>query len=315
MFQNLKMRPRFPGGAFIPLLLLAATATFGQTSVKGKVNDETQKGMPGVNILLKGTAIGTVTDADGNYSILIPDSAPQKTLVFTFIGYVSQEVSVNDRTSIDIQMVLDAQQLSEIVVVGYGSQKKSDITGAMSQLNETSIKDVAVANPMQALQGRVAGVDVSSLSPRPGGDMRIRIRGTRSFTDGANDPLIVVDGIPFTGTINDLNINDIVSMDVLKDASATAIYGSRGSNGVILVTTRSGKKGKVVLSYDGYYGANSAIGQYGVYNANQFNDFRNAAIAAGATYAPTPTEVTNFNAGKSVDWQKEMYGTGYITNQ
>jgi TonB-linked SusC/RagA family outer membrane protein len=299
----------------LSLLLLVVLCSAAKAQiVKGKVTDETGTGMPGVNVLLKGTATGSVSDADGNYSLSLPEDGQAKVLVFSFIGYSSQEVSVEGRTAIDVKMSLDTRTLSEVVVVGYGTAKKSDITGAMVQMTDQALRDVAVTNSIQALQGRAAGVDIQSTSSRPGGGALIRIRGSRSLTSDANDPLIVVDGIPFNGTITDLNQNDIVSMDILKDASATAIYGSRGSNGVILITTRSGRKGKTVLSYDGSYGVNAAIGTYSMYNGQQFNDFRNAAIAAGAAYSPTTDEINNMAAGKEVDWQKEMYKNGYYTN-
>ena len=200
-----------------------------------------------------------------------------------------------------------------MVVVGYGTQKKSDVTGAMARLNEESLREVPVANITQALQGRAAGVEINSTSSRPGGGGQIRIRGSRSLS-ATNDPLIVLDGIPFNGTINDINPSDIVSLDVLKDASATAIYGSRGSNGIILITTKRGKSGKAQLFYDGYYGVASVVDTYDVYNGKEFDAFRNEAIAAGAAYSPTQDEIDNLAAGKETDWQDEVYKSGYITN-
>lgn len=305
----------------LALSVVLTTPALAQTAVKGKVQDESGSSMPGVNILVKGTSNGTTTDADGQYNISVPDG--NATLVFSFIGYASQEISLGGRTTVDVKMEPSTEQLTEIVVVGYGVQKKSDITGAMVQLSEQSIREVPVANIGQALQGRVAGVDLQSTSSRPGGAPVIRIRGSRSLgrtTDANNpnppnnDPLIVVDGIPFNGSINDLNPNDIASLDILKDASATAIYGSRGSNGVILISTRQGRKGRPVLTYDGYYGSNSAIGEYTMYNGTEFDAFRKESILAGGTYAPTTDEVANLAAGNETNWQKEMYQKGYITN-
>jgi TonB-linked SusC/RagA family outer membrane protein len=282
-----------------------------QTPVTGKVVDEGQIGLPGVNILVKGTTRGTTSDSDGKYAIEVGDA--NAVLVFSFIGYESKEVAVSGQSTINISMTPSIQSLSEVVVVGYGVQKKSDITGAMSTLSGEALRDVPVANVTMALQGRVAGVDISQTSPRPGGGGQIRIRGSRSLT-ASNDPLIVVDGIPFTGTINDINPGDIASMDVLKDASATAIYGSRGSNGVILITTRRGKDGKTQIYYDGYYGVSSAVGKYDVMNGKEYDALRTEATAAGAAYGPTPDEAANLAAGKEVDWQDEMYKTGFITN-
>jgi TonB-dependent starch-binding outer membrane protein SusC len=307
--------------SLVAALLILSSPALAQNAVKGKVQDEAGNAMPGVNIIVKGTSQGTTTDSDGLYNISIEDS--NTVLVFSFIGYSSQEVSVGGRTTIDVSLSPSAEQLSEVVVVGYGTQKKSDITGAMVQLSEQSIREVPVANISQALQGRVAGVDIQTTSSRPGSSPVIRIRGSRSLGNTTdvnnpnppnNDPLIVVDGIPFSGSINDLNPSDIVSMDILKDASATAIYGSRGSNGVILITTRQGKRGKPVLTYDGYYGTNSVVGKYDLNNGVEFDAFRKEAIAAGAAYAPTADEAANLAAGNQTDWQDEMFQKGYITN-
>ncbi|GCC50320.1 TonB-dependent receptor [Chryseotalea sanaruensis] len=296
--------------ATVTLILLSASLQ-AQGLVKGKVSDESGVGMPGVNIIIKGTASGTTTDSDGNYSIQV--SGNQTVLVYSFIGHVTQEQTVNGRTIIDVSMPFSASELSEIIVVGYGTQKKSDVTGSIVRVTEESLKEVPVANISQALQGRAAGVEINSTSSRPGAGAQIRIRGSRSLS-ATNDPLIVLDGIPFNGTINDVNPSDIVSLDVLKDASATAIYGSRGSNGVILITTKRGKSGQAQLFYDGYYGVSNVIGKYDVYNGVEFDAFRNAAVAAGAAYVPTADEVANLAAGRQTDWQDELYKSGFITN-
>lgn len=305
-------RPRF--WRAMPLIALLILSTFtiqAQNLVKGKVTDETGAGMPGVNVIVKGTTSGTTTDSDGNYSIDVPSN--DAILLFSFIGYQTEEVTVGGRTTIDLPLKLSTETLSEVVVVGYGTAKKSDITGSLVRVTEESLREVPVANVSQALQGRAAGVEINSTSSRPGGGAQIRVRGSRSLT-GSNDPLIVVDGIPFNGDINDINPSDIVALDVLKDASATAIYGSRGSNGVILVSTRRGKAGKAQLFYDGYYGVSSAVGKYKLYNGPEFDAFRTEARAAGAAYTPTADEAANLAAGKQTDWQDEMYKNGYISN-
>ena len=294
--------------AFTLLLIFGTLAANAQTRIKGLVADENGTGLPGANILVKGTVTGTTSDADGNYSLEV--SGDDAILVFSFIGYESKELPVNGQSVINVNLTTSLQSLSEIVVVGYGVQKKSDVTGAIASLSTEAIRDVPVANLSQALQGRLAGVDVTNLSPRPGGSTQIRIRGSRSLT-GSNDPLIVLDGIPFTGTINDINPGDIASLDVLKDASATAIYGSRGSNGVILVTTKRGKEGKTQVYYDGYYGVSSAVGKYKVMNGVEYDQMRKDA---GNLYLPTVDEAANLAAGNQVDWQDEMYKSGYITN-
>ena len=261
--------------------------------------------------MVKGTTNGTTSDGNGNYSIDI--SGNDDVLIFSFIGYETEEVTVGGLSIIDLALTPSVSALSEVVVVGYGTQKKSDITGAMASLSSETLRDVPVANLTLALQGRAAGVEINPTSSRPGAGAQIRIRGSRSLT-GSNDPLIVVDGIPFSGTINDINPSDIASLEILKDASATAIYGSRGSNGVILITSRRGKEGKAQLYYDGYYGVSSPVGKYDIMDGIEFDAFRTEAIAAGAAYTPTDDEEANLAAGKQTDWQDEMYKDGYITN-
>lgn len=295
------------------LVLLAWSTSFVQAQgvVKGKVTGASGEGIPGVTVLLKGSSSGSVTDAVGAYSIEVPNG--DAVLIFSFIGYVSQETTVGNRSTIDIRLLESLESLEEVVIVGYGVQKKSDITGAMSNMREQEIRDVPVANVTQALQGRVAGVEINSTSSRPGAGAQIRIRGNRSLT-ASNEPLIVLNGIPYTGTINDINPYDIVSLDILKDASATAIYGSRGANGVILVTTRRGKEGKTSFYYDGFHGVTSALGKYGIMNGVEYDAMRTEARAAGAAYGPTPAEAANLAAGRQVDWQDEAYGTGIMTN-
>ena len=295
----------------IYLLVLPAFAIHAQSTVTGTVTDESGNALPGVNILVKGTTRGTTTDSNGSYSLAVQGQSD--VLVFSFIGYETEEVAVGTQSTVSIALTPSLQSLSEVVVVGYGVQKKSDVTGAMSSLSQEAVRDVPVANVTQALQGRVAGVDINSTSTRPGAGGQIRIRGSRSLS-ATNDPLIVVDGIPFSGSINDIDPNNIASVDILKDASATAIYGSRGSNGVILISTRRGKAGKTQVFYNGYYGVASAIGKYDVMNGKEYEAFRTEARAAGAAYGPTPEEQANIDAGKDVDWQDEMYDRGYITN-
>ena len=295
-------------------LLLTAVSYFSlyaQAVVSGKVTDETGSGLPGVNILLKGTSNGTTSDAQGDYSLNAPDG--NGVLVFSFIGYTTHEEVISGRSNINVTLIPSIESLSEVVVVGYGVQKKSDVTGAIARVTGESLREVPVSNFMQSLQGRAAGVEINSTSSRPGADAQIRIRGSRSFS-ASNDPLIVLDGIPFNGSINDINVNDIAAIDVLKDASATAIYGSRGSNGVIIISTKKGAVGKAQIFYNGYYGVSSPVGEYDVYNGEEFNEFRLASNVGGSSYSPTPDESANLAAGKETDWQDLMYKDGYITD-
>ncbi|WP_080054356.1 SusC/RagA family TonB-linked outer membrane protein [Spirosoma aerolatum] len=219
-------------------------------SVQGKVSDEKGEGLPGVSILLKGTQKGTTTDVDGRYKIDVPNAS--STLIFSFVGYASQEIVVGNRTSLNVTMATDNKTLSEIVVIGYGSIEKKDLTGSVASIGSKSIQEVAVPRVDQALMGKIAGVQVKPVSGEPGAAPQIRIRGIGSISAGAG-PLYVVDGFPIS-SIQTLNPNDVETIDVLKDASATAIYGSRGANGVVIINTKRGKSGKAAISFSYQFG-------------------------------------------------------------
>ena len=233
---------------FLFLLTVTSTVAFAQGKVSGTVVDDTGEAIIGASVVVKGTGNGTVTDIDGNYTILnVPQGA---TLVFSYVGYRTQNITVAGNSQINVTMVEDKQSLDEVVVVGYGVQRKSDVTGALTRVNEKELNSKPVSNAFEALQGKAAGVDITS-SERPGTVGSISIRGTRSIT-ASSAPLYVVDGVPLqAGGIETLNPRDIESIDILKDASSTAIYGSRGANGVVLVTTKRGQEGKTQLNYSG----------------------------------------------------------------
>ncbi|REE05501.1 SusC/RagA family TonB-linked outer membrane protein [Marinoscillum furvescens] len=240
--QNLGIRPIM---LFFVLLLGGANAV-AQSKVTGTITDEdTGESIPGVSILIEGTTTGTVTDLDGKYSLTAPDDA---TLIISYIGFMDEKIPVNGRSVIDVAMKMDISELEEVVVVGYGVQKKSDVTGALSSIDAETIQERPVQNAIDAMQGKVAGVDIQT-NRRPGETSGIQIRGNKSI-NRRQDVLYVVDGIVLMGDLNDINPNDIQSIDVLKDASAKAIYGSRASNGVVLITTKSGKEG-VRVNYNG----------------------------------------------------------------
>ncbi|MFV0376435.1 MAG: TonB-dependent receptor [Mangrovibacterium sp.] len=218
------------------------------TKVSGKVTSEKGEPLPGVTVLLKGTSTGTVTDFDGNYSLSdIPQNA---TLVFSFVGMQSQEIVPAGQSQINVQLKEESIGLEEVVAIGYGTVKRADLTGAVASVKGDELAATPVANVTQAMQGRLLGVNVTSQDGRPGATISVRVRGGGSITQ-SNEPLYIVDGFP-VGTISDLPASEIESIDVLKDASSTAIYGARGANGVILVTTKSGKEGKVKVAYDGF---------------------------------------------------------------
>jgi TonB-dependent SusC/RagA subfamily outer membrane receptor len=228
-----------------------------QITVRGKVTEEGTP-LPGVNVILKGTSIGTVTDANGTYSMSANSNG---TLSFSYIGYVTEDVPVNGRSVIDITLLPDIKSLSEVVVVGYGTQRKIATTGAIASVKSAEITQTPVVNVAQGLQARVSGVQVTQNSAAPGGNVSVRIRGTNSI-NGTSEPLYIVDGVQISngGGINEvsplstINPNDIESVEVLKDASSTAIYGARGANGVVLITTKRGTSGATRVAYEGYYG-------------------------------------------------------------
>ncbi|GAA4420675.1 TonB-dependent receptor [Nibrella viscosa] len=231
-------------------LNLALETNHADRKITGTVKDEQGQGLPGVSVVVKGTQRGTTTNAEGNYQLDVPDASA--ILVFSFIGYQTREVEVGSKSTISLSMVIESKALSEVVVVGYGTQKRKDLTGAVGSVDSKDIKELAVTRIDQALLGKVAGVQVKPVTGEPGAAPQIRVRGIGSISAGSG-PLYVVDGFP-TQTIETLNPNDIESIDILKDASATAIYGSRGSNGVIIINTKRGKAGKATITFDTFYG-------------------------------------------------------------
>nr|WP_321376364.1 TonB-dependent receptor plug domain-containing protein [uncultured Bacteroides sp.] len=256
---------------FIPFWALAQNIT-----VKGVVKDISGEPLLGVNVRQVGTTTGTVTDIEGNYSLQVKKDAK---LLFSFVGFVNQTINVDGRNTINVTLKEDSKTLEEVVVVGYGTAKKSDVTGSIASINEKTLKEVPVSNVAQSMQGRIAGVQIQQTSTRPGSTSQIRIRGTRSLS-ATNDPLIIVDGIPFGGSLNDIAPDDIKSVDILKDASATAIYGSRGANGVILVTTNRGNYQKATVTYNGYAGFGNVAKKYQVFNAKEFLQMKEQPSAA-----------------------------------
>lgn len=279
------------------------TASAQEISVSGNVSDGTIP-LLGVNVIVEGTNIGTTTDFDGNYSLSnIPEDA---TLQFSFVGFLTQEIEVNGRTEIDVAMQEDMAALEEVVVVGYGTQRKEAVTGSVSSIGGDELREVPTANITEALEGRLPGVQISQTSSQPGSTQQIRIRGIRSL-NASNDPLIVLNGVPFAGQLNDINPNDIKSMDILKDASATAIYGSRGANGVIMITTNSGNEGqKAQFSYDAFTGLKTVFGEYPMMDGPDFVRLREAA----GQFSNGQDEFDDFN----IDWQDQLYQNSLIIN-
>jgi len=241
-----------------------------------------------------------MTGTNGKYSITV--SSPQSILVFSFIGFEPKEVTVANQTTVNMTLVESVTGLEEVVVIGYGTQRKEAVTGSVSSIAGDILRDIPSTNLTQSIQGRLPGVELSQTSTRPGATLQIRIRGTRSLT-ADNDPLVVLDGIPFIGSINEINNNDIKSIDILKDASATAIYGSRGANGVILITTNRGQKGqKAQITYNGRQSVNKIFAKFPMMDGPEFVALR----AASGRYTNGPDEFDNVNT----DWQDLFFRNG-----
>lgn len=285
-----------------PVSVAAQTLT-----VQGIVKDAKGEPIIGASVMQKGSKQGTISDMDGKFKL---KTSPNATLVFSYIGCKTEEVQVEGRTTISIILQENAANLDELVVVGYGTMKKSDVTGSVSNLGEATLKQVPVSNISQSMQGRIAGVSIQQTSTRPGQGSQIRIRGTRSLT-ASNDPLIIVDGIPFGGSFNDIAPDDIKQVDILKDASATAIYGSRGANGVILITTNRGKKDHTAVSYNGYAGLGTVSRKYRVFNASEFMDYKRQP-GNGETWPLLEQEQAGLDKGQNTDWQDLMYRTAMV---
>lgn len=285
--------------------------------ISGKVSSNGEP-LPGVSIRLKGTDIGTTTGVDGGYSLSVPESGG--TLVFSFLGFVSLEKTFSKAGTVNVSLVEDTKSLDEVLVIGYGTQTKSQVTGAISSVSAKEISELPITNAQQALQGRAAGVEVLSAGNRPGDGVNVRIRGRRSFNAG-NEPLYVVDGIPLSGGINDINPQDIQSMEILKDASSTAIYGSRGANGVVIITTKKGVPGKTSINFDSYSGISKPLNLYNVMNGVQFAEYKRESRRAIGKYNdadPVAADKALFETieqeslalGRSTDYQDFISRTG-----
>jgi TonB-linked SusC/RagA family outer membrane protein len=271
-----------------------------QIKVSGRVVDANNAPMGGVNVVEKGTTNGVMTGPDGTYIITV--ASGNSVLTFSFIGYDSKDVIVGNQTTLNTALSLSTVGLEEVVVVGYGTQRKEAVTGSVASIAGDALRDIPASNFTQSMQGRLPGVELSQTSTRPGSTLQIRIRGARSLT-ASNDPLVVLDGIPFVGSINEINNSDIKSIDILKDASATAIYGSRGANGVILITTNRGQKGqKAKITYNGRQSMNKMFAPYPMMEGPEFVALRTAS----ARYSNGVDENDNVNT----NWQDLFFRNG-----
>ncbi|KEO71935.1 hypothetical protein EL17_20680 [Anditalea andensis] len=284
--------------------------------ISGRVRDqESDEPLPGVNIIVKGTSKGTVTDLAGDFSL---DAEAGQTLIFSYIGYDSQEVTLTEAQTLSIKLIPSDNNIDEFVVVGYGTVQRREMTGSIASIGRQDIISEPIYSFENLLQGKAAGVDVVADSYRPGAGSTVRIRGSRSLVAG-NDPLIVMDGIPIEGNLMDINPSDIASIEILKDASATAIYGSRGSNGVILITTRGGFSGQTQIEYSAFAGIQRIANRVDLMNAQQYTEMQRQAARQDGSYTTDEAlfmdwEREAIQNGVDTDWQKEVFETGLQQN-
>jgi TonB-dependent starch-binding outer membrane protein SusC len=322
-FMNgLRKKSFFVVAVLLLQLLLVSETVFAQNkTVKGRVVNDTGQPVQKATVLVKGTSSGTTTDDNGDFQISVPANG---TIVISAVDFVTQEIKPGNNTTLNVTLITTEKSLGEVIVVGYGTARKRDVTGAVASVSGATLREVPASNVLAQLKGRTAGVDIVSNSATPGGGGQIRIRGNRSLAtnqgtlDALDAPLIVVDGIPFGGSINDINPDDIANLEILKDASATAIYGSRGSGGVILVTTKKGKTGKAVLNYDAFHGVTNVMDKLRVFTGTEYAAFKAEAAAAiapsSSLYGLTTFEQAALAAGVSTDWQDLIYKQGFTTS-
>ena len=323
----MKMKQSFRGKVcMLTLMLIFSAATLFAQKVTGVVVDETNIPIPGANVVVKGTTNGVITNMDGQFTIT-PADVSKDVLSFSFIGYDTKEVKINGQKIINVQMASSTLQIEEVVAIGYGTVKKRDVTGSVASVSGKQLTAIPVSNVAQALQGRLAGVNVISQDGRPDATISIRVRGGGSISQ-SNDPLILIDGVP--GNISDVPSEMVESIDVLKDASSTAIFGARGANGVILVTTKRGKSGDVTVSYSGYAKFNSPTGYLETLNPYDYLSFKWGLLDVyfGTTYttpfqklfgvgAYTGSNTAGLDAYKNVDQfnvQKDVYFNSFSQN-
>ena len=286
------------------IFLIIGTASISAANpVKGTVKDEKANTLIGVSVLVEGTTIGTITDVEGNFTINAPST--YSVIIFSYIGYTTQKVKLNGQTNLNVILSEDTKNLDEVVVVGYGIQKKSLVTGAISSVKAEDIGKTNISRAEEALQGKTSGVQVVPVSGAPGAGMNIRIRGVSS--NAGSNPLFIVDGVK-TGDINYLDPADIASMEVLKDAASCAIYGAEGGNGVIIISTKKGVTGKPVISYDVQHSFTSAASLPKLMNTSQYAQFMTEKNTDGSSILTAPID-QNYNT----DWLGALFEGGYTT--
>ena len=289
-------------GMLLPMCMFAQ-----QITVQGVVKDQTGETVIGASVMEKGTTNGTITGIDGDFSL---NMSPNGTLVVSFVGYKTQEVQVKGQKQLQVVLSEDAEMLDEVVVIGYGTMKKSDLTGAVSSIGNKDIKDSPVSNLGQAIQGKISGVQIVDAG-KPGDNVSIKIRGLGSINNC--DPLVVIDGVPTDLGLSSLNMADVERLDVLKDASATAIYGSRGANGVVMITTKRGTEGKGILAVSANYSFQNATNVPSLLNAAQYAELSNDMMVNSGRN-PNPEWANPSELGAGTDWMDELLRTGVMQN-
>ncbi|QRR00456.1 SusC/RagA family TonB-linked outer membrane protein [Dyadobacter sandarakinus] len=280
-------------------------------TIKGRITDESGEKVPGVSVVLKGTSTGTVSDEEGSYTLRVPDAGG--VLIFSSVGFLSQEVTIGNNTDINVKLGTDSKALTEVVVVGYGSQLKKEVTGSVQSVSAAEIKDMPVSQVTQKLQGRLAGVQINQTTGKPGQGMSVRIRGQVSVSAGS-DPLYVIDGFPITGNIAAINPDEIEDISILKDAASTSLYGSRAANGVVLITTKQGKIGETNVSFNAYYGLQKVPerGRVKMLNAEEFAQFKKEYYEDQSQAVPEVFQRPSDYAGKNNDWYGALLHTAPI---
>lgn len=307
-------QPRTNGG--VAEEVNVSTNISGATRIKinGIVTDSLNRGISSVTVTESGTRNSTITSADGSFTITVADR--QSTLIFSSVGFATRQVAIGGQTQLAVALQQLESKLDEVVVIGYGTVRRRDLTGAVSSVKAKDITAIPVRSALEALQGKVSGMDITRSTGEAGAPVRVNLRGNRSLT-ASNDPLILVDGIPY-GSLLDINTSDIESMEVLKDASSTAIYGSRGANGVILITTKKGRSGKPIVSLSSYYGVQSPAGLPEIQNGDQYIAFKREAFrTAGITEDDkifNPGELTAIRDKVYIDWMDEVLKNGSLHN-
>lgn len=321
MKNNKNANLLFLGGNYLRLsLILFMCFLFNsinaQNPITGKVVDNAGIPLPGANVIIKGTNKSTQTDFDGVFSI---PATPNSTLIFTYIGMDEVSVLVGTKTTYNISLKPSSQALDQVIVVGYGTKKKSDVISSVASVKAGDLIKVATSDVGEMLRGKAAGVQVTLADGGPGSSSTIQIRGKKSI-NGSNEPIVIADGIVI-GSINDINANDIASLEILKDAAAQSIYGARASNGVILITTKRGKTGKAKVSYNGFSGVQTINRNFDIYSGEEFAQLKREAYRTSnnGVYRPdnqvfTPLELESVQSGKYIDWEKDILNTGVTNN-